>query len=493
MQASRGGGIFSSPMLRVLRTWLPVAAGPVAAGVIWLAPAPDGLSPSGQAVAGLAAWMAVWWLTTAVPLAVTALLPLVLLPLISPIRVDEVARPYADPIIFLFLGGFFLAAATERWQLHRRLALAVVGVVGTNPPRLVLGLMVATAFVSMWISNTATAVMMLPLAGAVLEFARREAPAEADALGRALMLGVAYAASIGGIATLIGTPPMAIFAAAASEARGRAIGFAEWMAIGLPIAAVLLAACWLLLVRVLFPLRGSLPGIRDLVAKEQAGLGAWTAGQRITVTVLALAALAWIFREPKVLGIVTLPGLSQVFPGLSDAGIAIGAALVLFVSPVAWGERRFVLDWASAERIPWGVLLLFGGGLALAEGFGVSGLAGWIGGRLEGLRGASPVAVIATVALLFVLLTELTSNTATAAMAMPIMGALAPAVGLSPVTLMATAALGSALGFMLPVGTPPNAIAFATGAVSSGDMARAGVWMDLAAAAVITVAVLLWR
>jgi sodium-dependent dicarboxylate transporter 2/3/5 len=232
--------------------------------------------------------------------------------------------------------------------------------------------------------------------------------------------------------------------------------------------------------------------VRELVARERAGLGPWTAGQRITVVVLALAAAAWIFREPKTMGSVTLPGLVDLIPGLSDAGIAIGAALVLFIAPIATRERRFALDWESAERIPWGVLVLFGGGLALAEGFTASGLAEWIGLRLEGLRGAPPVVVLGAVALLFVLLTELTSNTATAAMAMPIMAALAPAVGVAPVALMATAALAAALGFMLPVGTPPNALAYGTGAVTSGEMAKAGVWMDIGAAVVITLGVALW-
>jgi solute carrier family 13 (sodium-dependent dicarboxylate transporter), member 2/3/5 len=474
-----------------LRAWGPVLAGPIAAGLVWMLPAPDAMPPAAHAVAGLAAWMAVWWLTAVMPLAVTALLPLALLPLITPLGIDRVARPYADPIILLFLGGFFLAAATERWGLHRRLALAVIGAIGTEPRRLVLGLMLATAFVSMWISNTATAVLMLPLASAVLALAKREAPDDSDALGRALILGVGYSASIGGIGTLIGTPPMAIFAAAAKTA-GEPVGFAQWMAIGVPIAAVLLVLCWLLLTRILFRVHGTLPGVRALVQKERGELGAWSAGQRITVIVLVLAALGWIMREPKELGALRVPGLAELLPGLSDTGIAIAAALVLFVCPVSLRERRFALDWESAQRIPWGVLILFGGGLALAEAFTTSGLAEWIGTQLVGLQGAPPVVVIGIVALLFVLLTELTSNTATAAMAMPIMAALAPAVSLAPRTLMATAALASALGFMLPVGTPPNALAYGTGAVTSGEMARAGVWLDLAAAVIITTAVVLW-
>ncbi|MGH7607878.1 MAG: SLC13 family permease [Gemmatimonadales bacterium] len=474
-----------------LRTWLPVIAAPLGAAIVWILPAPGDMPPTAHAVAGLATWMAIWWLTATLPLAVTALLPLALLPLLGTIDIADIARPYADPIIFLFMGGFFLAAATQRWHLHRRVALSVISTVGTKPHRLVLGLMLATAFISMWISNTATAVMMLPIAAAVLELARRESPDSAPALGRALILGTAYAASIGGVATLIGTPPAAIFAGAA-RAQDHPVGFAEWMTIGLPIAAILLAICWLLLTRVLYPVHGTLPGVRDLVAREHAGLGPWTAGQRITVSVLALAAAAWVFREPKTIGALRIPGLADLIPGLSDAGIAIAAAVVLFIAPITTRERRFTLDWESAERIPWGVLVLFGGGLALAEAFTASGLAEWIGRRLEGLHGAPPVVVLGAVALLFVLLTELTSNTATAAMAMPIMAALAPAVGIAPIALMATAALAAALGFMLPVGTPPNALAYGTGAVTSGEMARAGVWMDIASAVVITIAVTLW-
>ncbi|MGH7673342.1 MAG: SLC13 family permease, partial [Gemmatimonadales bacterium] len=423
-----------------------------------------------------------------VPLAATALLPLVVLPLAGPRRIDAVAASYADPIIFLFLGGFFLAAASERWGLHRRLALAVIDGVGTEASRVVLAIMLATAFLSMWISNTATAALMLPITVALRAFTLRDAPT----FGTALVLGMAYAASIGGVATLIGTPPTAIFAAAAARLAGRPIGFAEWLGVGLPIALLMLGACWLLLVRVLFPVRGVLPGLERLVKDERRALGAWGAGERITVLVLAAAALAWVLREPKHFGTFTVPGLSDLAPGLSDAGIAVAAALLLFVAPVSLTERRFTLDWEAAARIPWDVLLLFGGGLALAAAFDVSGLAAWLAQRLGGLRGAPPVLVIGAVTLFFVLLTELASNTATAAMAMPIVAALAPALGVPPLGLMAAAALGSSLGFMLPVGTPPNALAYGTGAVTTGQMARAGIWLDLIGVAVITAVITLW-
>jgi sodium-dependent dicarboxylate transporter 2/3/5 len=420
-------------------------------------------------------------------------LPLVVLPIAGGIgALDDIARRYADPIVFLFMGGFFLAAASERWGLHRRLALGVIALVGTGAARLVLAIMVATAFVSMWISNTATAAMMLPITVALIELARREAPDQARAFGAALMLGMAYSASIGGIATLIGTPPTAIFAAAAKTVTGRSIGFAEWMAVGGPIAGIMLAFCWLLLVRIRYRIRGELGGVGSLLAAERAALGPWSLGQKTIVAVLAATAMAWVFREPKVIGGFTLPGLADVIPGVTDAGIAVSAAVVLFVLPVGDSNRRFALDWEAVSRTPWDVLILFGGGLALAAAFESSGLAAWLGGRLAGLGGAPPILATGAIALFFVLLTELTSNTATAAMAMPLAASLAPALGVGPIGLMAAAALGSALGFMLPVGTPPNALAYGSGAVTAGEMAKAGIWLDLVGAVVITLAITLW-
>ncbi len=459
-------------------------AGPLAAIILWLLPTPSGMSVAGQAVAGLAAWMAVWWLTTVVPLAATALLPLVVLPFAGAVGADDVARRYADPIVFLFMGGFFLAAASERSNLHRRLALGVLSLVGTDAARVVGAIMAATAFVSMWISNTATAAMMLPIVIALLDLARRASPDGAKSFGVAVTLGMAYAASIGGIATLIGTPPTAIFAASAKQFLGRAVGFGEWMTIGVPLALAMLVVCWIVLVRVAQRVSGPLAGITELVAAERARLGPWTGAQRGMVVVLAVTAAAWVLREPKVIGDVTLPGLTTFVPGVSDAGIALLAGVALFVTRL--------LDWDTARRIPWDVLLLFGGGLALAAAFEGSGLAAWLGGSLGGLAGAPTIVVIAGVTLFFVLLTELTSNTATAAMAMPLAASLAPALGVPALALMAAAALGSAMGFMLPVGTPPNALAFGTGAVSVREMARAGIWLDLAGAALITLAVTLW-
>ncbi len=471
--------------------WIAYLAGPGAAVAVWLA-GPATMPPAAAHVAGLGAWMAAWWLTGVIPLAATALLPLAVLPLTGASGFEALARRYADPVIFLFLGGFFLAAASERWGLHRRLAFGVIAAVGSDAPRLVLAVMVATAFASMWISNTATAALMLPLVTALVDLARREAPERAPAFGAAVVLGMAYAASIGGVATLIGTPPVAIFAGAARATLDRSVGFAEWLAIGGPVAILLLGACWLLLVRGVFRVSGPLGGLAALIDAERAKLGPWTAGQRLTVAVLGATALAWVLREPKVIGALTVPGLADLLPGVSDAGIAVTAALVLFVLPASRDARRFVLDWDSAARIPWGVLLLFGGGLALAAAMDESGLARWLAERLAGLGHLPALAALALVTLFFTLLTELASNTATAAMGMPLVAALAPALGVAPVPLMAAAALGASLAFMLPVGTPPNALAFGTGAVSAADMRRAGMWLDLIGVAVITAVVGWW-
>jgi sodium-dependent dicarboxylate transporter 2/3/5 len=483
-----------APLPARLKAWAPWIAyllGPGAALGVWLA-ASSAMPSAAARVAGLGTWMAVWWLTGVIPLAATALLPLAVLPLSGAIELDVIARRYADPVIFLFLGGFFLAAASERWGLHRRLAFGVIAAVGGDAPRLVLAVMAATAFASMWISNTATAALMLPLVGALVELARREAPERAPAFGAALVLGMAYAASIGGVATLIGTPPVAIFAGAARTTLGRPVGFAEWLAIGGPVAIALLGACWLLLVRGVFRVSGPLGGMAALIDAERAKLGPWTAGQRLTVGVLAGTALAWVLREPKTIGGVTVPGLATVLPGLSDAGIAVLGALLLFVLPASREARTFVLDWESAGRIPWGVLLLFGGGLALAAAMDESGLARWLAERLAGLGQLPPVVALALVTLFFTLLTELASNTATAAMGIPLVAAIAPALGAAPLPLMAGAALGASLAFMLPVGTPPNALAFGTGAVTAPEMRRAGIWLDLIGVAVITAVVGLW-
>lgn len=468
----------------ILIRWLPLVIGPALCVAAVVVPAPTGIAEPAWRTAGVASWMAIWWLTAVIPLEATSLLPIVLLPIVGVLPVTEVTPSYADPIIFLFMGGFFLAATLERWGLHKRFALATVRAIGTSAPKVVLAFMIASGVASMWISNTATAVMMLPIAMAVVGTRGQESPA--DGFPTALLLGIAYGASIGGVATLIGTPPNAIFAGAARELLGADVGFAEWMAIGIPVAIPMMLGCWLLLVW-LFRVRGTIPGLGANVDREHADLGPVRGGERFVLVVFLLTAAAWILRSPKAIGSVRIPGLADVIPGISDAAIAIGAALVLFAVPL-WRQRfPTALDWSTARRIPWGVLLLFGGGLALARAFEVSGLTEWLGGQLVGLRGVPFPLVIGTTALLFVFLTELTSNTATAALGMPLMAGVAEGLGVAALPLLTTAALAASMAFMLPVATPPNAIVFGSGAVSPRDMARAGLRLNFLSVTIITV------
>jgi sodium-dependent dicarboxylate transporter 2/3/5 len=457
-----------------------------------LAAPPAELTADAWHVAGLASWMAVWWLTAVVPLEATALLPIVVLPLVGAGPVGTVTASYADPIIFLFLGGFFLAATLERWNLHKRFALATVRAVGTNAPRVVLAFMLASAIASMWISNTATALMMLPIAAAVVggsgEFADDASAASRAQFSTALMLGIAYGASIGGVATLIGTPPNAILAGAARELLDVDIDFGSWLGLGLSVSIPMFVGCWIWLVWI-HRVRGEVPGLAAAVDREHRSLGALSGAERYVLVVFVLTALSWILRAPKSVGPLRIPGLTDFVPGISDAGIAITAALLLFVTPLRKSRFRVALDWESARKVPWGILLLFGGGLALAAAFGRSGLTEWLGLLLQGLAGAPVVVVLLTTAGLFVLLTELTSNTATAALGMPLMVGVAAGLGLPPLPLMIAAALAASMAFMLPVATPPNAIVFGSGMITSRQMARAGIGLNVLAVAIITIVV----
>lgn len=474
-----------------------VLAGPLVFVLLLLLPKPHGISPAAFDTLAMAGWMAVWWLTVAVPLAVTALLPLALIPALGIGSPAAAAAPYANPVIFLFMGGFFIAAAMQRWQLHRRIALAVVARTGTSPRRLVAGFMIACALLSMWMSNTAATLMMMPIGIAVLSLLK--APVDADGahdaaprgLGTALMLGIAYAGSIGGLSTLIGTPPNAVLAGLADELLHVDLSFARWMSIGLPVTIVMLVACWALLCLVLFKLPTKpLAGAAAVIEGERGKLGRWHAAERVTAGTFALAALAWVFRAPKQIGGLTIPGVQTLLPQVGDATIAITAALVLFLWPTREddGSATRVLDWQHARSIPWDILVLFGGGLSLASAFESTGLTEWLGGELAVLAGLPDVLIIAAVAATFVFVTEITSNTATATLGLPVMAALGPSVGVEPLVLMTAAAMGSSMAFMLPVATPPNAIVFGTGYIAAADMRRAGFWLNLMGIVVITAA-----
>ena len=457
--------------------------------LLLLVPGPPGLSPDGWRAAAVAVLMAVWWMTEAIPIPATALLPLALFPTLGVLDMPTAATPYANELIFLFMGGFIIAMAMERWGLHRRIALGIMAFIGTSPKRLILGFMVATAFLSMWISNTATATMMLPIAMAVGEVFR---PKELDPntqsyhFGIALMLGIAYAASIGGVATLIGTPPNAVMAAAAEELLDIQIGFVEWMAVGLPVAAVTLPLSWIILVNFLHD-PGEVSGdAAAVIHDEQKAQGPMSRGEKSVGVVFFLAALSWVLRSPKDLGALTIPGIATFAPGVRDSTIAMLAAVLLFLIPVNWRKGEFAMDWHSARKMPWGVLVLFGGGLSLARAMDQTGLAAWIGGGVGALGALPAVVLLALVATLFVFLTEVTSNTATATMAMPVMAGIAAGLGYPAITLMATAAMSASMAFMLPVATPPNAIVFSSEYLTIPRMAKAGFWMNLLAIVVIT-------
>lgn len=437
--------------------------------------------------------MALWWVSEPVPLAATSLLPAALLPALGIATAREAAAPYANELVFLYLGGFFLAAALERWNAHARIAFGLIAAIGFSSRRIVLGVMVATAFISMWISNTATAAMMYPIVLAITPLFGG-ATRDAHNTRTALLLGMAYAASIGGMGTLLGTPPNLILAGAARELAGQEVSFLSFLAFGAPLVVLLLPLCWALLVFVLFPSHATLDaGASGVLRDRRRALGPLKGGELATMMVFVLTAIAWVARERKEIGDFTIPGLVDVAPRLTDATIGVLGALLLFVIPSRDrdGTPRSLLTWDEARMIPWDVLLLFGGGLSLAAAMESTGLARWLADHLTALGGLPPLALYLGLAVFVLLLSELASNTATATMMMPIIVTLAAAVGQPPLLLMLVAALAASTGFALPVATPPNTIVFGSGQVRVRDMARAGVLLDLVAVVLVVAVVAL--
>jgi sodium-dependent dicarboxylate transporter 2/3/5 len=466
--------------------WL--VAGPLL-HILAVAFAPDSLALDARHVLGLALWMATWWVSEPVPLAATSLLPAAVLPTLGVVSAREAVAPYANELVFLFLGGFMLAAALERWNAHARIAYALIGAVGLTSRRIVLGVMVATAAISMWISNTATAAMMYPIALAIVPLFGTGPDAARNRT--ALMLGLAYAASIGGMATLLGTPPNLILAGAAQELTGQPVSFVSFLAFGLPLTLLMLPLCWALLVFVLFRSPAGLdPAARSLLGDRRASLGALQGGELATLVVFAATATAWLGREHKTIGSLSIPGIVDIAPRVTDATIGVLAAVLLFLVRARDrdGTSRPLLTWSEASRIPWDVLLLFGGGLSLAAAMESTGLAAWLGELMQGMGSVPPIVVHLGLALLVLVLSELASNTAIATMMMPIVATLAGAIGQPPLMLMLVAALASSTGFALPVATPPNTIVFGSGHISVRDMARAGLLLD-AIAILLVVAV----
>lgn len=451
--------------------------GPALALGLQLASPPAGLSPEAWRVVSLAALMVVWWVTEAIPISATALLPLAVLPLIGATSMGEAAAPYADPIVFLFIGGFILAACIERWRLHERIALSIAAIAGGRPVALVAGFMLASAAISMWISNTATTLMLAPIAiGAARAMSGGGSPDLA--LGGALTLGVAHAATIGGIGTPVGTPTNLI-AIAFFERAGEPIAFADWMVRALPIMLMMLPIAWLLLCWPLFgrQAHGRYDAIGGVVKDALRALGPVTRAEARIGAVFAVVAVAWMTRTE----LVAAPGLSA----LTDTGIAIAGALSLFLIPSGRGGGEKLMDWKSAERIPWGIAILFGGGLSLAAAMESTGLAAWIGDWIAGLEGVSPFALVALLVVATILVSELASNVATLTSMLPVVAAVAAATDTPLQALAFPVALAASFAFMLPVATAPNAIAYSSGVVTLKRMLGVGFGLNLAAAVLI--------
>ncbi len=441
-----------------------------------------------RVVAATTVLMAAWWMTEAIPLAATALLPIAIFPIMGVAPFKDVSSPYASATIFLFMGGFLMALGLQRWNLHRRLALYVVKLVGTSPKRIILGFMIATGFMSMWVSNTATAVVMLPIGTSVLMLTAETVGGmdKQKRFATALMLAIAYSASIGSLGTLIGTPPNALLKGYMEEAHGITIGFGEWMLVGMPVAIVFTFLAWWLLITVFKPEIDQIPGGKELINEEIKKLGPWTFPQVAVGVIFVLAALAWIFIP------LGRTRFGWDFP-YDDAIVGIIAGLLMFTIPAKADGKR-LLDWETANEMPWDVLLLFGGGLSLSAMFTATGLSLWIGEAAKGLAVLPTFLLLAAVAAVVLFLTELTSNTATAATFLPIMGGVAVGIGLTEATdmnvllLAIPVALSATCAFMLPVATPPNAIAYSSGYVTMGEMIKAGVWLNLIGLVLISLA-----
>lgn len=470
--------------------------------IIFFLPTPEDMTSKSKMVGAVALLMAIWWIFESLPLAATSLIPLIAFPLMGIMTSKKTASAYSDHNVMLFMGGFFIAMAIQKWGLHKRIALHIIKIIGTEPKKLILGFMVASAFLSMWISNTATTLMMLPIAYSVaLHFERPERSKDAKSslifkkFSTALMLGIAYACSIGGIGTLVGTPPNIVFAGSIKRLfpQYQEIGFLQWMSFGLPFVIIFLPLCWFYLTFVVFKLKDveslSQSDSRSALKEEIRKLGDMSRGERITLIFFCLTAFLWISRVPIDLGFIYIPGWSLLFPEpkyIHDSTVAMLMAVSMFAVPVNLKKGEFLLDWNWAKKIPWGILLLFGGGFALAGGIQESGLAKWIGENMEFLSQVPPIVMISSICFIMTFLTELTSNTAMTTIMMPILASSAVNIGIHPYYMMIPATISASCAFMLPVATPPNAIVMGSGYIKINQMAKAGFGLNLIGVLLVT-------
>ncbi|MBM6639330.1 SLC13 family permease [Staphylococcus xylosus] len=450
---------------------------------------PDELSGKGIYVLAITLWIATWWITEAIPIAATSLLPLILLPIGHVLNPEEVSAQYGNDIIFLFLGGFILAIAMERWNLHTRVALSIINTLGTSTGKIFLGFMIATGFLSMFVSNTAAVMIMIPIGLAIIKEAnelksQNTKPESISKFEQSLVLAIGYAGTIGGLGTLIGTPPLIILKGQYQSAFGEEISFAKWMIIGVPTVIVLLFLVWVYIRYVAFKHdMKELPGGQKLIKEKLSELGKMKYEEKIVSVVFLLASFLWISRE------FLLKNWS-VTSEVADGTIAMFISVLLFLIPAKNKEQhKRIIDWEVAKELPWGVLILFGGGLALAKGISESGLANWLGEQLKLIEGVSPLIIVLVITIFVLFLTEITSNTATATMILPILATLSVAVNVHPLLLMVPAAMAANCAYMLPVGTPPNAIVFGTGKISIKKMASVGFWVNLLSIVVIVLVV----
>lgn len=457
--------------------------GPALLITMLLIDAPDGLPPEAWITASIGILMAVWWATEAVPIAVTALLPVVLFPMFGVSSIQDTTAPYANKVIFLFLGGFVVAFAMQRWNLHRRIALTVLQHAGGNGRSLVGGFMLASALISMWVMNTSTTMMLLPIAVSIITVIHKtvvslDEKAKED-FQFSLLLGVAYGATIGGIATLVGTAPNAMFAAFMQENYGTSIDFSSWMLVGLPMSAMMLPLAWIALTRWVFKVDFVTSGEgRATLKKMKDDMGTITVPEKRVALVFLFMAFAWVFRPL----LIKMPPLAA----LDDSLVAIAGAIVLFLVPSGREDDPLLLRWKYAEQLPWGVLLLFGGGLTLAGAVSRTGLAAWLGSSLHAVGTLPLVVIVIMAATLIIFLTELTSNIATTATFLPVVGAIAIEAGYDPIVLAVPVTLAASCAFMLPVATPPNAIVFGSGMLTIPKMARAGIVLNVVGIVVVS-------
>ncbi len=457
--------------------------GPLLALITVLTFSPEGLSQAGVIVAAIGIWMAIWWATEAIPVAITAFLPLVAFPLLDVMSTRDIAAPYAHPIIYLFFGGFVVALAIERCGLHRRIALLVFSLAGADARALVAGFMAAAAFVSMWISNTSTTLMLLPIAMSVVTVINETMPTldnrQSSNFGIALLLGLAYGATLGGLATLVGTPPNAFMAGFMSDNYGVQIDFARWMLVGLPVSLLMLPIAWFVLVRFIYPIdfKASDEAVSH-IRSMRSGLGKMSKAEVRTALLFAFLVGGWLSR-----GLLSdVPMLGEI----SDTGVAMAAAMAAFLIP-SGQKGQALMTWDAAAKLPWGVLVLFGGGLALASAVTASGLALWLGQQLVGVGTLNAILLVVVATALVIFITELTSNLATTATFLPVIAAIGVETGQDPLVYVIPVTLAASCAFMLPVATPPNAVVFSSGLVAIPAMARVGLVLNIIAVAVLSV------